>query len=175
MDEILVTLAATTIVLGLFWIVGKFVGVLPRALNPPLPSARLPWIFSWIFRALAMMAFCIVSLDRLMESQSGSLAFITNLLWLVLGTVLLFNVLRQAFVKNPLAISFLGHRMPEKLPARPIDTDTESEILAALQRGEKIEAIQRYREVTGAGLKEAKDFVEELMARDTVDESPVLR
>ena len=37
-------------------------------------------------------------------------------------------------------------------------------VLEALQRGEKIEAIKLYREATGAGLAEAKDYVEELQA-----------
>ena len=38
----------------------------------------------------------------------------------------------------------------------------ESELRDLLQQGKKIEAIQRYRELTGAGLKEAKDAVEAL-------------
>ncbi len=39
------------------------------------------------------------------------------------------------------------------------------EVTDALQRGEKIEAIKHYREATGVGLKEAKDFVEEIQRR----------
>ena len=38
-------------------------------------------------------------------------------------------------------------------------------VVDALQRGEKIEAIKRYREATGTGLKEAKDFIEEVQRR----------
>ena len=38
-------------------------------------------------------------------------------------------------------------------------------VTEALQRGEKIEAIKHYREATGVGLKEAKDFVEEIQRR----------
>ena len=38
-------------------------------------------------------------------------------------------------------------------------------VTEALQRGEKIEAIKLYREATGVGLKEAKDFVEEMQRR----------
>jgi ribosomal protein L7/L12 len=38
------------------------------------------------------------------------------------------------------------------------------EVLEALRRGDKIGAIKCYREATGVGLKEAKDFVEELQA-----------
>lgn len=41
----------------------------------------------------------------------------------------------------------------------------EHELLDLLRRGQKIEAIKRYRKWTGAGLKEAKDAVEALAAR----------
>jgi hypothetical protein len=36
------------------------------------------------------------------------------------------------------------------------------DVLEALERGEKIEAIKRYRAATGVGLREAKEFVEDL-------------
>lgn len=39
--------------------------------------------------------------------------------------------------------------------------------LDALRRGQKIEAIKRYRHATGAGLQEAKDMIEETMRRTT--------
>jgi ribosomal protein L7/L12 len=35
-------------------------------------------------------------------------------------------------------------------------------VIDALEAGNKIEAIKRYRQATGRGLKEAKDFIEEL-------------
>lgn len=40
-------------------------------------------------------------------------------------------------------------------------------VLDALRRGKKIEAIKEYRQATGAGLKEAKEFVEEIQRRAT--------
>jgi hypothetical protein len=40
-----------------------------------------------------------------------------------------------------------------------------SEVADAIRSGKKIEAIKRYREATGVGLKEAKDFVEEVARR----------
>ena len=45
---------------------------------------------------------------------------------------------------------------PESVPAGM------DEVLALLEAGEKIPAIKRYREVTGAGLREAKDAVDEI-------------
>ena len=40
------------------------------------------------------------------------------------------------------------------------DQDLPPEVVAALQRGQKIEAIKLMRELRGLGLKEAKDAVE---------------
>jgi hypothetical protein len=40
-----------------------------------------------------------------------------------------------------------------------------SQVLDALQRGEKIRAIKNYMRAAGVGLKEAKDFVEEVQRR----------
>jgi len=41
----------------------------------------------------------------------------------------------------------------------------QREIVDALQAGRKIEAIKLYRQSAGVGLKEAKDFIEELQRR----------
>jgi hypothetical protein len=43
--------------------------------------------------------------------------------------------------------------------------DVAPPVLDALRRGKKIEAIKEYRAVSGAGLKEAKEYVEELQRR----------
>lgn len=44
-------------------------------------------------------------------------------------------------------------------------SDLPGPVLDALRRGKKIEAIKEYRVATGAGLKDAKEFVEELQRR----------
>jgi len=44
-------------------------------------------------------------------------------------------------------------------------------VIEALQKGNKIQAIKLYREATGADLKEAKDFIEEIMATSTSHET----
>jgi hypothetical protein len=41
------------------------------------------------------------------------------------------------------------------------------EVADAIGRGEKIRAIKSWREVTGAGLREAKDFIEEAQRRSS--------
>ena len=40
--------------------------------------------------------------------------------------------------------------------------DLPEPVIEALKNGQKILAIKRYRQATGAGLKEAKDFIESL-------------
>jgi hypothetical protein len=44
-------------------------------------------------------------------------------------------------------------------------SDLPGPVVDALRRGKKIEAIKEYRVATGAGLKDAKDLVEELQRR----------
>lgn len=44
------------------------------------------------------------------------------------------------------------------VPEPPVD----SVIKALVAEGKKIEAIKRYREITGVGLKEAKDYIDSL-------------
>lgn len=46
-------------------------------------------------------------------------------------------------------------------------SDVPQPVVDALRRGKKIEAIKEYRAATGAGLQEAKDYVEELQRRAT--------
>lgn len=46
--------------------------------------------------------------------------------------------------------------------------DVPAEVREALERGETILAIQRFRSATGAGLKDAKEFVDEVRRRKVV-------
>lgn len=43
--------------------------------------------------------------------------------------------------------------------------DLPAPVAEALRRGDKIEAIKHYRQATGAGLKDAKEFIEEVQRR----------
>jgi ribosomal protein L7/L12 len=45
------------------------------------------------------------------------------------------------------------------------DREFDAELVSLLREGKKIAAIKRYREETGAGLKDAKDAVEEIARR----------
>ena len=49
-------------------------------------------------------------------------------------------------------------------PRESVDSSFEDEILSLLKQGQKIRAIKLYREKTGVGLKESKDFIDALAA-----------
>ena len=63
-------------------------------------------------------------------------------------------------------------REPDQAGPTPTESPepegVEAEILELLRRQKKIEAIKLYRQRTGVGLKEAKDFVETLAAKHDV-------
>jgi ribosomal protein L7/L12 len=44
-------------------------------------------------------------------------------------------------------------------------------VIEALRNANKIQAIKHYRDATGVGLKEAKDFIEEVMATSTAKDT----
>jgi len=52
--------------------------------------------------------------------------------------------------------------LPSSVSARPAGAGDLTEVHALAQQGHKIEAIKRYRQLTGVGLKEAKDYVDRL-------------
>jgi ribosomal protein L7/L12 len=61
---------------------------------------------------------------------------------------------------------------PRAAPAVRLDPAAESELRELVAKGQKIEAIKRVRELTGLGLKEAKDYVELLPRAATVAAAP---
>ena len=49
------------------------------------------------------------------------------------------------------------------LEIEEVDAEVDERIRALLKSGDKIEAVKLYRDLTGVGLKEAKDYVEGLL------------
>lgn len=91
-------------------------------------------------------------------------------LFLVLAAVIAISIWLQNrgdndFVQKSTAGSPVRSALPGGMDARPPVSSDDLETLNSLVRellasGMKIEAIKAYREITGAGLKEAKDAVE---------------
>jgi hypothetical protein len=56
------------------------------------------------------------------------------------------------------------HQAEEEAMGRPVPDEVAAQIRAAILAGRKIEAIKLYRQASGEGLKEAKEFVEAVQA-----------
>jgi hypothetical protein len=71
---------------------------------------------------------------------------------------------------GPLQATFSGEsdQAPPAAVTEPEPGSIEAEVLGLMRRRKKIEAIKVYRQRTGIGLKEAKDFVEALAAKHGV-------
>lgn len=97
-----------------------------------------PVVVGLLCACLALLMIVLAGLTRL-QKRAGALTRIEAKLDLLLGEANL--------TYEPLA----------NVPAAVAD---------AIQRGEKIQAIKLYREATGVGLKEAKDYVEEVQRKN---------
>jgi ribosomal protein L7/L12 len=87
--------------------------------------------------------------------------------WLVLGTflmVLLSMARNSSSVANGSKTSRLERKVDLILKHLGLDPNqgVDEKIMELMKAGQKIEAIKLYREQTGVGLKEAKDYVESL-------------
>jgi ribosomal protein L7/L12 len=102
--------------------------------------------------------------------NAPSLMELVYLLVLLVAVAIVFVEWRLSDVlKRVSAVSRLDAKLDLLLMHAGIEFDPYKhlppEVMDAVQRGKKIEAIKRYRESTGAGLKEAKDFIEEVQRR----------
>ena len=70
--------------------------------------------------------------------------------------------LRKRVAKLERAVDFLLNQLKLTYVDNPASVGADPDILALVQNGKKIEAIKLYRERTGVGLAEAKDFIDRL-------------
>jgi ribosomal protein L7/L12 len=92
------------------------------------------------------------------------------LLGLVVGGLLVAIVLRLTSGERHVRVpARLEAKLDALLKHQGIQFDPYADaapsVADAVRRGKKIEAIKEYRAVSGAGLKEAKEYVEELQRR----------
>jgi ribosomal protein L7/L12 len=88
----------------------------------------------------------------------------------VLGAFLVVTGARLASLEQRLrSVSRVERKLDALLAQAGVRYDpygsAPPEVIEALRRGKKIEAIKHYRAATGAGLKEAKEYVDELERR----------
>jgi len=101
--------------------------------------------------------------------MTGQLAFLCILITCV-GAVLFSLGLRLDRIERRIcALSRLEAKLDLLLIHSGLEYDPYAHlppaVIESVQAGRKIEAIKRYREETGAGLKDAKDFIEEVQRR----------
>lgn len=92
------------------------------------------------------------------------------LIWVLFGGALSVVLARLATLERRLArLSRLEAKVDALLDAGGVTfdpfRDVPPDVRTALEQGETILAIRRFREATGASLKEAKDFVDEVRRR----------
>jgi ribosomal protein L7/L12 len=97
-----------------------------------------------------------------------------TLLWLVIALLILGIVVGASRVSGTTSLERRLARVERKLDlvldhlgVHEPASDLAVELDALLGQGKKIAAIKRYREITGAGLKEAKDEVDRI-SRETI-------
>ena len=66
----------------------------------------------------------------------------------------------DALLTGRATLSRISDAVPPGYPAAPDPTGLPAEFYALVRQGKKIQAIKMYRELTGVGLKTAKDFVD---------------
>jgi ribosomal protein L7/L12 len=91
------------------------------------------------------------------------------LLIAVVGAMIVAFVLNRSWgssLEQGSALPKLDQGIPRPLPPT-LTGDVEADARAIMRTGQKIEAIKRVRELTGMGLKEAKDYVDALERGET--------
>ncbi|PYG90181.1 ribosomal protein L7/L12 [Ruminiclostridium sufflavum DSM 19573] len=76
---------------------------------------------------------------------------------LLLLIFIVIDQLRKSLKRTNMTLDKIAPKIGVSDPA------DDDRIKALLADGRKIEAVKRYRELTGAGLKEATDYIEKLM------------
>jgi hypothetical protein len=129
-------------------------------------------VWAWPVACIAMRAF--------LEWGGFMADYVTAILliWIIIG--LIFHGLELAQLRKRLAaLSRIEAKLDLVLQHAGLKyvpyANLPAPVINALQNGKKIEAIKLYREATGAGLKEAKDLIEEVMATSRSQETTLHR
>jgi ribosomal protein L7/L12 len=86
--------------------------------------------------------------------------------WMIVGLAVVIAVVLIVIIVRGAAARPSGVVVPAEID---LDAANDPDVQAAMDSGRKIEAIKHYRELTGVGLKEAKDVIDYLMAGGEID------
>ncbi|WP_425449415.1 ribosomal protein L7/L12 [Dethiothermospora halolimnae] len=76
--------------------------------------------------------------------------------------ILVISQLRNSLVRINITLDKIARQMG-------VLDEVDDKIKDLVSEGKKIEAVKRYRKITGAGLKEANDYVDKLIAKELND------
>jgi ribosomal protein L7/L12 len=156
-DQLLLIIAAVVIVLAFLWYFARWgsrnsdiVGLAPTTTPPATPADVEAEIL-----ALLRNGNKIEAIKRLREATGLGLKEAKDAI----------DALEAANAGSPAGVYTNVGRLLEDRPnavraSVPAPAEVDSHIQSLLRSGQKIEAVKLYREVTGLGLKEAKDHVD---------------
>ena len=98
----------------------------------------------------------------------------TEMLLILIVLLLLVSLFRLSVIRNRLeALSRLDGKMDALLEGSGVESypfaDVPSDVAEAIRRGKKLQAIKIHRTATRHGLKESKEYVEEIQRRWGMD------
>jgi hypothetical protein len=96
--------------------------------------------------------------------EPGNAVDTNSLLILGLGLLIILIGLQRGGGRQGIRLARLERKVDALLKKFEVNPDAEVDaaVLSLVREGRKIEAIKRLRETTGVGLKEAKEYVEQL-------------
>jgi Ribosomal protein L7/L12 len=103
---------------------------------------------AWILWLFAAIGFSFVGVMYLIDKKNTS-----GITFIILG--ISYIILSIANYKK-------GNKLTETGSNNMSSKTMDAELMKLIEQGEKIKAIKEYRDFTGVGLKEAKDYVDSL-------------
>jgi len=158
METFITVLIAVTGALALFGLARAIAYPISRVVKSPSISAPQAKTVSTLF----MYSIWLVAGGRLLEVEEWTLSRYVDLAFVIILPICTVFQIRQWQSDNAGA----EDKSAATTNAQPaqLDDATLTDINRLLSQSQKIEAIKLYREATGAGLKDSKEFVEALEA-----------
>jgi hypothetical protein len=130
-------------------------------MNSSVTNSRIIWAAI----AIGVASFWLHSLDDLLVADKWSLAFCENLIWIIFLPFAFLTCLKNVLAKLPGATPFPELTKSASV-AEEIDIDldgaSKTKVLKALKGGNKLEAVKLCQQASGATLRQAKLFIEDI-------------
>ena len=145
----------------------------PAFSTVPIPGYDLPEKIVLAIRLLAANKQKIQAIKLFRENTQVGLKEAKDVIDSLESTSPAANPATQEFIKNGMQEARTADLDSTTIPGYTLDSSTMATILSYLARNQKIAAIKTFREATDVGLKEAKDAIDDLDARNPQRNSSV--